>query len=60
MLILFLTQLTIDLPFIIGNESKSLYGTVYQTIEHYHDHELTIQLIERMETQLRLHRAGMR
>ena len=55
-----MTQLTIDLPFIMANESKSLYGTVDQVIEHYRDHELTIQHIERMETQLRLHRAGMR
>ena len=58
-LILFLTQLTIDLPFIMANESKSLYGSGYQIVEHYLDAAQTMKLIEQMETELRFRRAGL-
>jgi hypothetical protein len=57
-LTLFLTQLTIDLPFVILNDRKSLYGTGDEIIQHYKDFHLTMNLIEQMETTDRLNSAG--
>jgi hypothetical protein len=59
-LILFLTQLTIDLPFVIANDSKSLYGTADQITQHYLEFHQTMNLIELMETNQRLMNSGIK
>lgn len=58
-LTLFLAKLTLDVPFVILNDKKSLYGTGDEIIQHYKDFHLTIRHIELMETTIRLNEAGL-
>jgi hypothetical protein len=52
-----MTQLTIDVPFIIANDGKTLYGTGDEIIQHYYDFHLTMDMIERMERTIRLNQS---
>jgi hypothetical protein len=51
---------TINLPFNILNDGKTLYGTGEEIIQHYHDFYVTMDMIERMETTIRLNQSGLR
>ena len=57
---LFFAYQTINLPFNFLNDSKTLYGTADEIIQHYIEFHQTMDLIERMETEQRVWRAGLR
>lgn len=60
---LFNAYQTLNLPFNILNEGKTLYGTSSDIVEHYLDFHRTMDLIEIMERNNRinqsLNRAGV-
>lgn len=51
---------TINLPFNILNDGKTLYGTGKEITRHYYDSYLTMRLIKQMETTIRLNQSGLR